>query len=182
METLRRLERALVAIETGLLVAIVCGIVALSFLQVALRGLFSTGLLWADTLLRHLVLWVGFLGAAAAASADKQFAMDAAARALSGRAKAAASALTSAFTALVCAILARASWTFLREEFGVWSEDHARGVLFSIGDFHCPGWIFELILPAGFALLALHYLLKLAQSLLEINHPPAAPERPGVPA
>ena len=36
-------------------------------MQVVLRQVFGGGILWCDTLLRHLVLWVGFLGAARAA-------------------------------------------------------------------------------------------------------------------
>lgn len=162
MEPLRRLERGLLAAEKWALVGLLGVMVTLSFLQVLLRGAFSAGLLWADTLLRHLVLWVGFLGASVAAGEGKQFAMDATARALSGRLKAAAGILVHLFTAAVCALMARASWTFLAAEYADWARDPARGILFSAGPLRVPGWVFELILPAGFALLALHYLLRLA--------------------
>ncbi|MDE2237792.1 MAG: TRAP transporter small permease subunit, partial [Elusimicrobia bacterium] len=47
---------------------------SLAFLQVLRRELFGSGALWADPLLRSLVLWVGFLGAALAAAEDKHFA------------------------------------------------------------------------------------------------------------
>ncbi|MFH1726292.1 MAG: TRAP transporter small permease subunit [Elusimicrobiota bacterium] len=165
MRTLKTLERWLMGAEKALLIAFIVVMVVLSFLQVVLRGLFSSGLLWADTFLRHLVLWVGFLGAALAASGDKQFAMDAATRLLSGRLRSGVQLLCHAFTALVCGFLASASWTFLRDEFG------AGAVLFSVGGLHVPSWVFEVILPAGFLLLLVHYAVKAACAALELRGP-----------
>lgn len=156
MERLRSLERGLASAEKLLLAALLAVMVALSFLQVVLRGAFSAGLLWADTFLRHLVLWAGFLGAAAAAAEGKQFAMDAALRALGGNARRAVEGLSHAVCASVCALLGRASWRFLADEYA------SGGILFSVGSLHVPGWLFETILPAGFALLGIHYLIKLA--------------------
>lgn len=158
MKTLISVERFLLAAEKGLLIVFVLVMVALSFLQVVLRGAFAGGFLWADTFLRHLVLWLGFIGAAVAAGENKQFAMDAAARAFTGRLKAGLEVLACLFTAAVCAIMAKASWVFLIEEM------NTGGVLFSIGeDLHAPIWYFEIILPAGFLLLLVHYLLKTAR-------------------
>ena len=155
MGLLKAAERRLAALEQGLLAALLLLMVGLSFAQVLLRG-FSLGLLWADTFLRHLVLWAGFLGAALAAADDKQFAMDAAGRLMSERVLAAVQTLLHSLTALVCAYMTQAAWTF----FG--HEKEAGAVLFSIGRFEAPGWWFQVILPAGFALLFLHYLLKAA--------------------
>lgn len=156
MDLLRSLERRLVAAEKACLAALLLVMVALSFLQVLLRGGFSKGILWADTLLRHLVLWVGFLGAAAAAADDKQFALDAAGRLLRGRAKAAAHVLCALFAAATTAWLAAAGRDFLADERA------AGGTLFTVGQTQVPAWPFELVLPWGFALLTLHYLLKAA--------------------
>lgn len=159
MKKLRALERGLASVEKVLLAALLALMVSLSFLQVILRGVFSAGLLWADTFLRHLVLWAAFLGAAAAAVEGKQFAMDAAHRAIKGRTRRAVEGLSHAVCVAVCALLARASWRFLADEY------RHGGVLFSVGGLHVPGWTFEVILPAGFALLLVHYLIKLALAL-----------------
>lgn len=161
MEKLRALESRLRSVEKGLLIALVCVLVSLSFLQVVLRAFFSLGLLWADTFLRHLVLWVGFLGACVAAADDKQFSIDAAARALRGRSKTAAHVLANLFTCAVCALLARASLTFLLQ------ERRAAAVLFTAAGIELQAWVLELILPAGFLLLAVHYALKTALDLEE---------------
>lgn len=157
MGFLKAAERRLAALEQGLLAALLLVMVSLSFAQVLLRG-FSLGLLWADTFLRHLVLWTGFLGAALAAADDKQFAMDAAGRLMSERVLAAVHLVLHGLTAAVCAFMTRAAWTF----FG--QEREAAAVLFSVGRFEVPAWWFQVILPLGFALLFLHYLLKAAMA------------------
>lgn len=154
MELLRRAERGLAAAEQTLLAVLLVVMVALSFLQVALRGLFDGGFLWADTFLRHLVLWGAFLGACLAAADGKQFAMEGAERLLAGRARAASHAVIHLLTGSVCVLMARASWTFLLQ------EKEGGATLFSVGDWHVPGWWFEVILPVGFVLLAAHYAVK----------------------
>jgi TRAP-type C4-dicarboxylate transport system permease small subunit len=160
VEALRRFERGLLAAEKWVLVTIVVVMVLLSFLQVILRGFFSVGILWADTFLRHLVLWIGFIGAAVAASENKQFAMDAANRVLKGKTKALVGIITHLFTLVVSGVLAKASWQFFCD------EKASKAVLFSIGDLHVQTWLFELILPGGFILIAVHYTIKL---VLEVN-------------
>ncbi len=159
MNKLRTLERWLLNAEKAVLIGVLLFMVTLSFLQVVLRGFFSGGFLWADTLLRHLVLWVGFFGAAVAAGENKQFAMDAAARFFKGRAKIAVEVIAHLFTIAVCAVMTKASWAFLLDERASGS------ILFSIGEkTHVPAWYIEIILPAGFALILLHYAIKLVTS------------------
>ena len=154
MDLLRTAERRLAACEQGLLSVLLVVMVALSFLQVVLRGVFSGGLLWADTFLRHLVLWAAFLGACLAATDGKQFAMDAADRLMPDLLKAGVHAVLHALTAAVCAALAAASGTFLLQ------EKEGGAILLSVGSWHVPGWTFEVILPVGFALLSAHYAVK----------------------
>lgn len=162
MDLLRSAERRLALLEQGLLVALLVVMVGLSFLQVALRGLASGGLLWADTFLRHLVLWAAFLGAGLAAADGRQFAMDAGERLLEGPLRAAVHAVLHVLVAGVCALLAKASWTFLAQ------EKEAAATLFSVGAWHVPGWWFEVILPVGFGLLCVHYALRAALSAGEL--------------
>jgi len=161
VESLRKIERWLLGAEKFLLIGFILVIVSLSFLQVVLRGFFAGGFLWADTFLRHIVLWVGFLGAAVAAGENKQFAMDAAARVFKGRVKALLETVAHAFTIAVCAFMASASWEFMivEREFAA--------PLFSIGKVLVPVWYFEIILPVGFALILVHYAIKLIMALLD---------------
>jgi len=163
LDAIRAVERKLLVLERAALTALIALMVFLSFLQVVLRGAFSSGLLWGDTLLRHLVLWVGFLGAAVAAAEDKQFAMDAAGRLFSGKIRSGVHGVCHGFSAAVCGLLTRAACSFIADERA------AAGILFTVGSLKVPAWPFELILPIGFALLSLHYLLKTACSAAELR-------------
>lgn len=179
MRSLKRAEELLVRAERGLLTGLLAFMVTLAFLQVALRqvGLrtgLSLGVLWGDTLLRHLVLWVGFLGAAVAAAGDRQFAMDAFAQLFAGRARARIALACHLFSAGVCLALARASWAYLAQ------ERETGGVLFTVLGRDLPVWCFEAAAPLGFALLLAHYAIKTALAAHEGFWPQAAPgpERP----
>lgn len=155
MESLRALERRLVAVENAVLVLLAILLVSLGFVQVVLRG-FERGILWADSFLRHLVLWTGFLGGCVAAAGGRHFAMDAGLRALGPRARAVARAFCQALAAGVCGVMAFAAWRFVAQEY------ETGGVAFTVGGAAVRNWALETILPAGFALLALHFCLRAA--------------------
>ncbi len=174
MRFLRKLEDGLTSVERALTIAILVFMVGMAFLQVVLRNVFSSdhlgwlqsllrmvgfsgGILWAESLLKFLVLWIGLLGAMLAAASDRQFAMDVAQRLLRGRIRHVVAGVCHAFTAVVSAVLAWAAYEF-------WREGYTDGsALFSIGTFKMPAWVFEVILPAGFLLLTIHYLIKICE-------------------
>lgn len=140
--------------EAALLTLLLSVMILLSFGQVLLRQTLGIGLLWADTFLRHVVLWVGFLGAALACAQEKNFAFEAVAERCAPRTKAGLAVVAQIFTACVCALLARAAWKFLLDERA------AQSPLFTAFGVDVPAWIFALIVPAGFALIGLHALLR----------------------
>ena len=144
--------------EGILLVAILSVMILLSFAQVVLRNVLGEGLLWADILLRHLVLWVGFLGASLAVSHQRHIGIDALTRALSGRWQLAARVLTNLFAAAMCYVLFEASRSYLAFEI----ED-SRNLFFNI-----PEWYSELIIPVGFALLMIHFLVRVAMTSRDV--------------
>lgn len=155
-EKLKAAERVLVWLESALLSLLLAFMTLLAFAQVMQRQLFHTGALWADPLLRHLVLWVGFLGAALAAADEKHFAWEAAAERGGPRLKAAAQAAA----AVVCAFLIQAAVAFFRDEF------HAGETLFRVGSLAVPSWLFSLSIPVGFALVFIHSTLRACHALL----------------
>ena len=168
MERVKKAEGWLVRGEQAALAVLLAFMVTLAFVQVVLRQIgmragWSLSVLWGDTLLRHLVLWVGFLGAGVAAAHDKQFAMDAGTQFLSRKARARVGIVCHLFSALVCVGLARAAWMFLAEERA------GGGVLFNAFGLDVMAWWLEAAAPVGFALLFLHYALK----TLEIVFTPA---------
>lgn len=161
MEKLKRAEAFLVSAETALLVVLLSTMVALSFLQVVLRA-FGTGILWADTLSRYLVLWVGFLGAALAASQGKHFAWEAAAE-RADRAGQWMRVGANLATLVLTSFLLRASWAYLL------SEKSDAQTLFSIGSKAFPEWVFVAAVPLGFALVLLHSGVRLAEAAAKLR-------------
>jgi len=129
--------------------------VVLSFVQVILRNAFSESLLWGDILLRHLVLWIGFVGAALATSKDRHINIDALTRFLPPKYKTVAKIVTNLFAATVCYFLFRASLVFLGNELSDSST-----VVYDI-----PSIYSQIIIPVGFGLILLHFLIRAAVNI-----------------
>lgn len=153
------MKRALTALDRWLFLTlsstvafILISMVLLAFLQVILRNFFGTGIGWADVILRHLVLWVCMLGGVLATHEARHIGIDLVPRLVGKKGKAIVSILGSVFVAVVSVLLARASWVFVasEKEFGT--------RLF--GEF--PAWIAQVIIPAGFILIAFQVLLNLS--------------------
>ena len=149
----KTLERWLTLIETSLLVSVLSFMIFLAFFQVILRDFFHSGILWADPLLRHLVIWLGFLGAAFAAAEGKHFAWEMP-KPKNKKLSRVFIAVSNLFGASVSFLLASAARQYEIEEktFG-----HA---LFKIGSFQFPSWAAAEIIIAGFSLIGVHFLLR----------------------
>jgi TRAP-type C4-dicarboxylate transport system permease small subunit len=150
MNLLRSIDKVLTKFEEYVLITLLFIMVVMAFLQVVLRNLFSSGILWADIVLRHLLLWLGFLGAAIATSENRHINIDAVRRFLSKRMRAAVEVLTDVFAAVICFLLSRASWTFVQGEIS------DRRMLFG----EIPSWYAQVIIPIGFALLVVHFAIR----------------------
>jgi len=150
MKLLRALEDLFVRLETALIILFLSVMIVLSFLQVILRNFFSFGFLWADPLLRYLVVWVGFLGAVVATKEEKHLGIDFLTRMLSPRALHIVKIVIDGFATVVAFLLTRAAFQFLFEGIGEGETD-----LFGISKR-----IYFVIIPGGFALIALHFAIR----------------------
>ncbi|MGD2064297.1 MAG: TRAP transporter small permease [Nitrospirota bacterium] len=147
---LERLDAALARVEGWAVAALVTAMVVVAVAQIVLRNALSSSIPAADTLLRHAVLWVGFLGAALAAHEDRHIRIDIGARMLPGHVRRRVEAFFHVASAGVCLLLARAAWTFMM-------LDREGEATVALG---IPTWILQTILPAAFCLLAFHFLVK----------------------
>ncbi len=152
MDLLKRFDRLLVRTEGAIAVLLLLIMLLLGFAQVILRNVFSGGLVWGDVLLRHIVLWLGFLGAMLAASQERHINIDAVTRFLPPRVQSTLHVITNLFAAAISVILLRAGVTFIGMEI---DSGHAvyQGV---------PAVYAEIIIPVGFGLLAVHFLIRAA--------------------
>lgn len=159
MNLVRRISRTILTAERSLVVVLLAMMILLAFLQVVLRNIFGTGIIWADTLLRHLVLWVGFIGASIATQSEKQIAIDVLSRFVPERFGHLLRVVTYLFTAAVCILLAIAAYRFVLD------ERDAQTVLMTIGRTDIFTWQAQTVIPFGFALMAFRFLIQILEHI-----------------
>lgn len=146
-----KIDSGLEKVEGLLLTVILITMIGLAFLQVVLRNFFSTGIIWADPFVRHLVLWVGFIGASVATKEHGHLAMDLVSRFLPDKLRKPTAMFVDAASSLVCALLALASYKFVLGEK-------------EMGELLLP-WIPTYwaiaIIPLGFSLMSLRFAGKI---------------------
>jgi C4-dicarboxylate transporter DctQ subunit len=158
MKWLETINRSIEKVETILLVIILSTMVLLAFLQVVLRNLFDQGILWADIFLRHLVLWVGFIGASLATREEKHINIDLFTRFLSAKGKNIIQVGTNLFAFIICILMAEAGWTFVQDEKAMGT------LLFN----NVSAWYFQLIIPVGFFLMAFRFFINSLHNVRKI--------------
>jgi len=163
---LQRAGRLLARLEDGILALLLTGMILLAVLQIFSRNLFSFGFVWGEPLLRTLVLWLALLGAMAATRDGNHIRIDLLSRFLPKRAERLLRRVTDLFSAGACALLA---WHGGRMVHADWQYDMewTSGV---------PAWLVELIIPIGFGVMALRFLLHAL-----FGPPPSPPTTPPPP-
>ena len=153
-----RIDFYLSKIEEIFLVIILSSMVLFSFLQVVFRNVFSGGIQWADIFLRHLVLWIAFVGASLTTRYEKHICIDILSRSFGKRLNVLRKIIINAVSGTVSYFLVRASWTFLIDEKMSGSE------LF----LGIPTWCFLVILPITLVIITFRFLLKTILNSLEL--------------
>jgi TRAP-type C4-dicarboxylate transport system permease small subunit len=149
MGLIKRIQSVIHGAETALLVSLLACMVLIAAYQVLARNLFDTGLLWGDTLVRILVLWIAVVGALVASRTDQHIRIDILTRFLKPEQTRWIKRFACLFTAVVLAVFAWHSYQFVLFEY----EDQA--IVFG----SVPAWIGEAVMPAGMGLMSLRYLL-----------------------
>lgn len=127
----------------------------LPLLEIVWRRAFQAGVPGSEAFVRHLTLWVGFLGAAIAASRGELLALATGTMIPAGPWRRAAGIVAAAVGALVATLLARASADM------VMIEREAGGTIAA----GVPVWVGQLVLPIAFGLIAIRLVWRAAPSL-----------------
>jgi len=149
----------LAVIEDGLLVALLVLLIVMSGGQILFRNLFGVGLMDLDSFSRVLVLWLGMLGAVAAARHKKQINVDVLSPRLPKRMRAVVGVVMDLFTVAISLVVAYYSWSFLQIEF------ESGATLFA----SVPAWTTIIILPLAFGLMAFHYTLHAIAGIFQLR-------------
>jgi TRAP-type C4-dicarboxylate transport system permease small subunit len=156
MKILFALDDHISRLEHILIAALLTVMILMAFSQIVLRNFFSTGIAWGDALVRYLVVWVGFVGAAVATKEQKHITIDVFSRWITGAGKSTIQAISHFSSAAICGLLTWAGIKFIG------FEAQMGGTAF----FNLPVWVPELIIPVTFGLMTLRYTLALINGLI----------------
>lgn len=152
----RHVDRLLAGLESTLLVVLLLGLIAAGTAQILMRNLADAGIAGADPLMRVAVLWIALLGAMVATRQRRHVTVDLLSRFLRPGLRRWTEAATHAFTASICGLIA---WHAGRLVYYEFTEP-------TLAFAGLPVWMAQAILPIGFGLIALRYLLYLVRTLV----------------
>jgi len=136
-------------VEDYILIGLLLIMITMAVLQIFLRNFFDSGIVWGDSLVRVLVLWIGLVGAMIASRTDNHISIDILSRYLPSEIKRFTSLATHVFTTVVTALMAWFSLEFVRMEMG------ANLTAFA----NVPAWVCESIIPIAFGVISIRYAL-----------------------
>lgn len=147
----RGLFRGLARLEVIVLSALLVMLALLGVFQIFLRNFFHSGILWADPLMRHTVLWIGCLGAALATSRVSHINIDVFTRLLPAPVKPVRRFFVYLATAAAAFALGAASLRLVldEKEFG------------ETAFLNVDTWMLQTVLPFAFFLIAYRCLVNL---------------------
>ena len=145
-------------IEDALLAILLLLMIGLAVFQIVLRNGFDAGIVWADPLVRVLVLWLGLIGAMVASRTDNHISIDIVSKYLPTGLKRFTGLLIYLFTTIVCALM---TWHSAR--FVIMEKVDGMSAFFSV-----PIWLCELVIPFAFGIITIRYALFFLGNLIQI--------------
>ena len=149
MSFLKTLDRYLLLGEKSLLVFAVLLMIAMAVTQIILRNFFGFGIVWAEPLVRVLVLWAAFVGAMLAAREGRHIRIDAVLHLLPLHWQSNLNRLLNVFAACLCCLAAYYCAVFVASEMEYSANAFAQ----------VPSWMCAVILPVAFAIMGLRYFI-----------------------
>lgn len=119
--------------------------------QIFMRNFFHSGILGGDDLIRHLVLWVAFFGAAIATRSNSHVKIDLVSHLVGEKIRRYMDVAVSFFSCGICAILVGASGHFLIIEYQ--AANHSQFL-------NLPVWTMEIVMPLGYLVIAIRFALN----------------------
>jgi TRAP-type C4-dicarboxylate transport system permease small subunit len=163
-----RLERWGTAAENAALVILLGALMLLAVGQIVMRMFFSIGFVWADELVKLLVLWITLVASIAASRSDRHLRIDIVSHFVAPKYARFPRVIVDVFAAVMCGILAWQSWRYL--QLTIEFEDT---VLIDV-----PAWIAYGLLPLAFVMMCYRFLLMSGSDLMRIIRPDTDQEAP----
>jgi TRAP-type C4-dicarboxylate transport system permease small subunit len=151
-----RLERWGTAFENGALVILLGALMLLAVAQIVLRVFFSFGFVWADELVKLLVLWIALVASIAASRSNRHLRIDVLSHFVAEKYARIPRVIVDGFAAFMCGVLAWHSWRYV--QLTIEFEDT---VLIDL-----PAWIAYVLLPLSFVLMSYRFVLSCSSGLI----------------
>lgn len=147
----QRIFRSLGVVEVATISILLGALIFFGCLQIVLRNFFHRGIIWADPLMRHIVLWLGCLGGVMATSRVRHISIDVFTRFLPRPLQAVRDRTVYLATALASSVLGMAALKLVVDEKGFGERAF----------LNIDVWVLQLILPVAFFLIAYRSLLNM---------------------
>jgi TRAP-type C4-dicarboxylate transport system permease small subunit len=155
---LKRLDRVGRTVENIFLVIMLTSMILLAFGQIVLREVFDTGIIWADELVKLMVLWLAMVGSIAASRDDRHIRIDALSHVLPDKLIQVTRLIVDVFAAAVCAVVAWQAWRYLQLEI-----EFQDVVLVDT-----PAWAAHAVIPFAFVLVSYRFVVLAIKKFGEI--------------
>lgn len=136
-------------LEVLFVALLILALVALGAIQIFLRNFFNSGLLWADPMMRHIVLWLGASGAALASARMRHISVDALTRVLPA-------SLRPLRRTIVYGATSVATYLLVVSTVRLVADEREFGEVAFLG---LRTWVLQLILPGAFTLITYRTLV-----------------------
>jgi C4-dicarboxylate transporter DctQ subunit len=147
---LEGLFKFLGSLEIGFIALLLVALIFFGCLQIVLRNFFHRGIIWADPLMRHIVLWLGCLGGALATTRMRHIGIDVLTRFLPKTAKAVRDRVVYLATAAASTALGLAALKLVLDEKAFGEKSFS----------NIDTWILQAVLPAAFLVIAYRSLVN----------------------
>ena len=131
-------------LEEWLIAALLAAMTLLTFIQVVLRYVFNTGLIWALEATTYLFLWLVLIGISYGVRVNAHIGVDMVVKLCGSRLRRIIGLIAVAFCFLYAGLMVYGSWVYIDKmiALGIDAED-----------IPLPRWLLGIVLPIGFALL-----------------------------
>ena len=126
--------------------------------QIVLREVFNTGFVWADELVKLMVLWLAMVGSIAATRDNRHIRIDALSHIFPRLVIQLTRLVVDLFAAAVSGLIAWHTWRYLQVEI-----EYADTVLVDT-----PAWIAHSVLPAAFLLISFRFVVLAIKQVIAI--------------
>ena len=148
-------------LEIGLLVAVLVAMMVMGILQILLRNFFHIGLVWNESFLRVLVLWVSLLGTMVATASGEHIRIDLLKHLVPMEFAPWMERMVSFIAGLICAIASQYTADFFLLEY---QEPYPAFA-------NVPTWAVVIIMPFGFGVMAMRFFWQSIFPVATVEQP-----------